>query len=110
MFFSADGREVYHIGLIDYLQKWDISKRWEKWLKVKLMRRKWSNLSSVPARFYQKRFMDFMWICINNSQMVEEDDLDDWVSAGFHEYVGTDIRSLHTDMIRSVKTNNNKIE
>ena len=45
--------------------------------------------------------MDFLWQCINNSQ-IEESELDDWISAGFnsHNIIELiEVRSLMTDML-----------
>ena len=37
--YSKDGSEIYHIGLIDYLQTWNWSKKGEAFLKAKLLRK-----------------------------------------------------------------------
>lgn len=34
---SSTGKEYYHFGIIDYLQKWDMAKKQERCIKTKLM-------------------------------------------------------------------------
>ena len=58
--FSEDGTEIYHLGVIDYLQKWDSSKKREKFFKVKVLNAKWRELSAVEPYFYRERWLDFV--------------------------------------------------
>jgi hypothetical protein len=48
------GNQVYHIGIIDFLQTWDFQKRAESWLKSGK-----EAPSAVPPEPYQKRFAKF---------------------------------------------------
>ena len=36
-FPKDDDQEIYHIGIIDYLQLWDKSKKRERWFKTKVL-------------------------------------------------------------------------
>lgn len=58
-FLSADGKMIYHIGVIDYLQDYN----WDKWaeniLKEKLQH-KGNLISAVHPKRYAPRFLRFM--------------------------------------------------
>lgn len=54
---SVDLETYYHIGIIDYLQKWDLQKKGEKWWK-KLLRKK--DFSAQNPKKYQLRYMTFV--------------------------------------------------
>ena len=57
---SACGNYIYHISIIDYLQKYDTSKKAERLSKMFLMGCKNGNeLSSINPLKYKKRFLDF---------------------------------------------------
>ena len=74
---SACGRYVYHVSIIDYLQKYDLNKRMERFGKILLMAipRKSSvsssssfedeskfgrnDLSVIKPSVYRARFLDF---------------------------------------------------
>ena len=57
---SKDSSEVYHIGIIDYLQKWDLSKKSEAFFKSKILGKDKNLISAVPPEKYEKRFREFM--------------------------------------------------
>ena len=57
VFFSIDGTEAYHLGVIDYLQNWDITKRTENCFKTKFLRRDKNAVSAVHPKLYQTRFV-----------------------------------------------------
>jgi hypothetical protein len=59
-FLSNDGAEVYHVGIIDFLQVWDWSKRREAFYKTTFMRRNGRLISAVPPGEYCRRFQAFM--------------------------------------------------
>ena len=49
------------MGIIDYLQEWDLSKKIEnKWKGLVYARGHSEEISSVHPKFYAKRFLDFM--------------------------------------------------
>ena len=49
------------MGIIDYLQEYDFSKRVEnKWKSLVHARGQSNEISSVDPQFYSKRFVDFM--------------------------------------------------
>lgn len=52
--------ELYHIGIIDYLQDWNVQKRGESFLKSYFLCKRKSQLSAVEPKQYGKRFKDFM--------------------------------------------------
>lgn len=84
--FSRDLKEAYHIGVIDYLQKWDGSKIRENWWKTRIMLKDRTLLSAVEPNLYQKRWIEFMRKIIVNTPTIEMsgtekvNDLDDIVS------------------------------
>ena len=49
-----------HIGIIDYLQEFNFSKKAETCWKTIVLGKKKHGLSSVPADIYQARFIKFM--------------------------------------------------
>ena len=50
--------KVYHFGLIDWLQTWNLSKKAEKCLKTTFTDQK--EISAVPPIKYQKRFINYV--------------------------------------------------
>jgi 1-phosphatidylinositol-4-phosphate 5-kinase len=58
-FISDDGKHIYHIGIIDYLQDFNIDKKGENLLKQYLMQAG-SGISAVPPPQYAQRFLRFM--------------------------------------------------
>ena len=50
--YSIDGSEVYHIGIIDYLQKYDLGKKIESCLKTIANSSKAMKISAVPVKMY----------------------------------------------------------
>lgn len=73
-YISNDCTEAYHFGVIDYLQRWNGSKKREKFFKVNVLNKKWQNLSAVEPKFYQSRWVDFVQSCLeskeNKSEMI----------------------------------------
>jgi hypothetical protein len=58
---SEDGKFVYHISIIDYLQKYDISKKCERLIKRSpLFGAKSDEISSIDTLRYGERFIGFM--------------------------------------------------
>lgn len=53
-------KTFYHIGIIDYLQLWDKSKRVEQCLKVKFRGHKSQELSAIEPKAYKQRFDHFI--------------------------------------------------
>lgn len=58
-FLSSDGRYIYHIAIIDYLQYYNFDKKMENFVKT-IWRGKKSEISAVPPERYMKRYIDFM--------------------------------------------------
>lgn len=55
---SANNKNVYyHLGIIDYLQRWDLQKKGEKWWKNLLGKK---DISAQKPKKYQHRFMTFI--------------------------------------------------
>ena len=50
-FISKDGRYIYHIGIIDYLQLFDLTKMGETAIKV-VRGKDWKKISSAEPKFY----------------------------------------------------------
>ena len=57
-FYSIDGTELYHIGLIDYLQTWNLAKKTER--TIKWLTKDIKGISAVEPKYYCKRFGEFM--------------------------------------------------
>lgn len=52
--------ELYHIGIIDYLQRWDMTKKQERFFKTKFLNKNKDQLSAIEPVEYQKRWYEFM--------------------------------------------------
>ena len=52
--------EVYHIGIIDYLQEWNLQKKGENFAKTFFKPDRKPKLSAIPPQKYRTRFIDFM--------------------------------------------------
>jgi carbonic anhydrase len=59
---SQDGREFYHLGIIDFLQSYNFSKRFETFVKTS-KKNQALLISCVDPRTYANRFVNF---CIKN--------------------------------------------
>ena len=57
-YLSENGKFVYHISIIDYLQKYNFAKKSENFIKVNLLRQE--NLSCIDPKSYAHRFLRFM--------------------------------------------------
>jgi glycogen debranching enzyme len=59
-YISVDGRFIYHIAIIDYLQAFDMEKYAENVMKIWLYQRDGQLISAVHPSLYAKRFNAFM--------------------------------------------------
>lgn len=57
-FMSEDGKYIYHIGIIDYLQSYNWNKKGENFLKTQISDGKY--ISAVEPIWYCERFFEFM--------------------------------------------------
>eukprot|EP01080_Neovahlkampfia_damariscottae_P000046 gene46-4296_t len=57
---SQDGKQQYHLGIIDILQKWNLKKKAEVKYKVNLLQNDKKKLSAMPPKEYANRFLSFM--------------------------------------------------
>lgn len=57
---SANGRYIYHLAIIDYLQAYNFEKKAENFVKVWLYYRDEYKISAVNPNMYMKRFFKFM--------------------------------------------------
>lgn len=55
---SKSGNEMYYMGVIDILQKWNLKKKAEMSFKSFLLEK--NQLSSIPPKDYAQRFIDFV--------------------------------------------------
>ena len=65
MFLSKNGKFIYYLGLIDYLQDYHFDKKVENFLKETLLlsgstKKQIGEISAVPPYRYAPRFMQFM--------------------------------------------------
>ena len=65
---SENGKYIYHVSVIDYLQKYDLNKKLERYYKVIFNGAQPDELSSISCDRYKKRFMDFMKNTVFNYQ------------------------------------------
>jgi hypothetical protein len=59
-FISENGRYIYHVAIIDYLQAYDLEKKAENFLKIWLYQRDGKLISACHPTVYAGRFHDFM--------------------------------------------------
>lgn len=59
-FVSYDSKNIYHIGLIDFLEPYSIFKKAETAFKTRVMMGKMAQISCVPPDYYQERLMRFV--------------------------------------------------
>ena len=59
MFLSSCGKWIYHISIIDYLQKWNATKRQESFAKKWFLGKDPKKISATEPNFYAKRFLSF---------------------------------------------------
>ena len=57
---STTGKFIYHISIIDYLQKYDLQKKLERLYKVTVNGANPHEVSTTNVRAYKERFYDFM--------------------------------------------------
>ena len=55
-----NGRKIFHISIIDYLQEWNLSKKSERLAKTLLMKKDGDKLSAIEPNAYAVRFRNFM--------------------------------------------------
>lgn len=72
---SVDLETYYHIGIIDYLQKWDFQKKGEKWWK-----RLWGkkDISAQEPKKYQLRYMAFVNEIAESLSLNEQHELENF--------------------------------
>ncbi len=59
-YISQNGKYIYHIAIIDYLQAYDLEKKSENFIKVWLYNREEYKISAVNPDMYMRRFFKFM--------------------------------------------------
>ena len=52
--------QIYHVGIIDYLQEWSVPKRFENKVKVFYDRKNRHKISAIHPQKYQERFASFL--------------------------------------------------
>ena len=57
---SSDGKFIYHISIIDYLQTYNFWKKGETYMKIMFKKAHLKDLSSVHPDIYADRFYKFM--------------------------------------------------
>lgn len=57
-YISVDGKYIYHVGVIDYLQDFNFDKKFEN--KAKSIISDGKLISAVPPKNYCERFYNFM--------------------------------------------------
>lgn len=60
MILSSDKNYIYHISIIDYLQKYTMQKKIEHCYKHVVLGVKRDDISSINVKRYSSRFMEFM--------------------------------------------------
>lgn len=55
-----NGKRVYHLAIIDYLQEWNFAKKIERFTKTQLLGKDKQTLSAIEPEAYASRFRKFM--------------------------------------------------
>ncbi len=58
-FLSKSGRYIYHIGVIDYLQEFNLDKQLENKFKM-LINKEGAQISAIQPKPYATRYFKFM--------------------------------------------------
>jgi len=69
---SKGGNELYHIGIIDYLGKWDFIKKGEAAWKSKCMGKNKDEISAVEPNLYCNRFKKTMKETVFGSKNIKD--------------------------------------
>lgn len=56
---SQNGKYIYHLGIIDYLQEYNFDKKAENWFKM-LINKSGAEISAINPKPYATRFHKFM--------------------------------------------------
>lgn len=59
-YLSSNKEEIYHIGIIDYIQLWDTRKKQENLLKSTWFSKDKYRISAVEPTLYMNRFQSFI--------------------------------------------------
>jgi hypothetical protein len=59
-YISKDGKLIYSLAIIDYLQEWNGEKKREQCAKVMLLGKNKKKLSAVEPIFFSERWITFM--------------------------------------------------
>ena len=59
-FLSQCGTWIYHVSIIDYLQKWNFDKKAEAFAKKWFLGKNAKGISAVPPEYYARRYTRFM--------------------------------------------------
>ena len=70
IFMSDDGMYLYYVGIIDYLQDFNLNKKGENFLKGFIDDP--NEISAVPSKQYAKRFYRFMQNTVIKNQVVQD--------------------------------------
>jgi hypothetical protein len=57
---SQDGKFIYHVSIIDYLQRYNLKKKFERCLKITFYGAAPEELSAINVSKYRSRFLSFM--------------------------------------------------
>ncbi len=60
MFLSSCGTWIYHVSIIDYLQKWNFDKKAEAFAKKWFLGKNAKGISAVEPDYYATRYLSFM--------------------------------------------------
>lgn len=59
-YISSNRKFIYHIGIIDYLQTYNMEKQLESRIKTTLLGRSFNEISAIDPKPYAERFLGFM--------------------------------------------------
>ena len=73
IFLSSNRQYIYHIAIIDYLQDYNGGKKQEHFFKT-IWRGKDAEISAVPPKRYEKRYVDFMdqEVFLNDQERIQK--------------------------------------
>jgi len=74
-FLSIDGKYIYHVGIIDYLQDFNLEKQFESKLKL-FINKSGAQISAIDPKPYATRYLKFMRDKVFIDQKASKDDED----------------------------------
>lgn len=107
-FKSQNGKYIFHISIIDYLQLYDLNKKLERFYKIFVNGAYGPELSSISSEPYKKRFLNFMKSKVFNYELHHPmDNINSFKIKKMNEVIVQDNHYNMTDSTENKKRDSN---